>query len=423
MTSVATERPLRVLVLSPVHPFPPTGGWSTVIYNDIKYLAGRGHQVTVLALVSERSADARDMANIAPTEYFFKAKPPQWRQVLGNLGRRLPYTITRQHDEGLLARASEFVRSRSVDVVLVEDVVLGRYSALLKRVAPVATYLRGHNIFTAVIRRYYESQRNPLLRFLGWRQFVKFGRYEASVMDTFDCVSQISPVDAQTLAQMNPRVKSRVLYSGVDLDYFAMAPARERDSDTIVHVGTLDPITKLPAMMWFYEKVLPRIRQRRPRARLELAGYTPECALHRADPSDVVVHGVVPDVRPYLAKGAAFVAAQFVGSGIRIKILNAMATGNAVVSTRIACEGLPVTHGQDIFIADDEQSFADDVASLLEDSALRERIGQQARRLIERQFGWPRIAEQLEKDLREAIRRNAAGGQATPSSPGCIRCT
>lgn len=404
---VTGNAPLRILVLSPVEPFPPSGGYSTVIYNDVKFLAARGHQLTVLALTQDASADPRDMADIAEVEYYYAAKPSRVRQVVANLGRSIPYTVARHHDERLFARAAELVRSRWVDVVLVEDTPMGVYSQLLKNVGPVATYMRGHNIFATIIRRYYESQRNPILRYLGWRQWLKYVRYESNVMDTFDGISEISPSDAKQIEQMNPRVKSRVLFSGVDLDYFSVNPAREREPDTIMHVGTLDPVTKLPAMMWFYEKVLPLIRLRRPGVKLELVGRMPKCPLHHADPTDVVVHGVVPDVRPYLARGAAFVAPQFVGSGIRIKILNAMATGNAVVSTKVACEGLPVTHGQDVFVADEEQNFANHVISLLEDSALRERMGQQARRLVEERFGWPSVAKQLENELREAIRRHA----------------
>ncbi len=405
---------LRILVLAPIEPFPPQGGWQTVIYNDVKYLAARGHEITLLALTYNDQANPRDIADVASARYFLIRKPPKWRQVLGNLGHALPYSVERHHDERMLAAATEFVRDGRIDVVLIEDVMMGRYANLIQNRIPVATYLRGHNISTTVCQRFYESQRNPVLRYLGWRQYVKFARYESAVMDTFDGVSQISPADAGEIERMNPRLRSHVLFSGVDLDYFAKAPPEQRDPDVIVHVGSLTPITKLPAMIWFYEEVLPRIRRRRPQVKLELAGHVPRCSLHDADPAEVVVHGIVPDVRPYLAKGAVFVAPQFVGSGIRIKILNAMATGNAVVATKVACEGLPVTHGEDIFIADRKDAFADYVGQLLDDSALRTAIGARARAVVVNRFGWPQIAEELEGQLREAIERHSDAGRKSP---------
>ena len=401
----ALDTPLRILVLSPVEPFPPWGGWQVVLYNDIKFLAARGHELTVLADTSEPSANPRDMADAAHAEYFYKPKSAKWRQVLANLGQALPNAVMLHADKRLLARATELVRGGGVDVVLVEDVVMGHYAELLRQAAPVPMYLRGHNVSTTIIQRYYQSQWNPVLRYLGWRQYRKFAPYESAVMETFDCVSQISPIDAEQIKQMNPCVKSYVLYPGVDLDYFSMAPPEEREPNTIVHVGGLSSIYRLPPMMWFYEKVLPRVRQRHPRARLELAGYLPPCSLHRADPADVVVHGKVPDVRPFLAKGAVFISPLFVGSGIRIKLLNAMATGNAAVSTSVSAEGLPVTHGEDILIADDEEGFADCVCQLLESPELREKLGRRARSTIEERFGWPRIAGELEMHLRKAITR------------------
>lgn len=409
-----SDSPLRVLVLSPLEPCPTTNGTRTVVYNDAKFLARRGHKITFLAVTYEPDADPTAISEFAQAEYFRTPKPPQWYQVMRNFGEPRPYTIVRQRDNELLARAVELVSSGQIDVILVEDGVMGEYARLIKDRAPVPAYMHGHNATTNVFERYYKSQRNPIMRYLGWRQFVKFRRFEGNVVETFDYVSQISPTDAELVDQLNPRVKNDVLYAGVDLDYFAYAPAEARDPNTLMHVGTLDQTTKLPAMIWFYDSVLPVIRKRFPDVRLELVGRTPPCKLHQADPSDVVVHGLVPDVRPYLAKGAVFVATQFVGSGIRIKILNAMSAGNAVVSTSIAAEGLPVTHGRDIFIADDAQTFADQVCELLANPARRGDVGHRARKLVEESFAWPRISERLEEHLRETIRRHAArGGQAS----------
>ena len=398
---------LRILCLSPIEPFPIRGGWQTVIYNDIKYLHRRGHEITALAVTYREDANPNDISDICRAEYFYKRKLPKWRQVVANFRQPLPYTIVRHHDERLLARAIELIRDGAMDVMLIEDVCMAHYPRLLEDAAPIPAFLRGHNVTTTLMQRYYESQRNPVLRYLGWRQYVKFARYDRAVLDTVDGVSQISPTDAAEVDRMNSRLKNHVLYSGVDLDDFAFNPPQEREEDLIVHVGSLDPITKLPAMLWFYDNVLPKIRQRRPRARLELAGRTPQCSLWHKDPMDVVVHGQVPDVGPFLAKGSVFIAPQFVGSGIRIKILNAMATGNAVVCTRVACEGLPVTHGRNILITDDEQRFADYVCDLLEDPERRAELGKCGRAMVEERFGWPIIATELESLLRSAMERHA----------------
>ena len=408
---LSTNQRLRILVLSPIEPFPPRGGWQTVIYNDVKFLAARGHKITVLAITINPKADASDLSGIAQAEYFYNPKKPKYVQVLRNIGKSLPYTIVRNYNEQLLVKAKELIRNEEIDVLLVEDVVMGLYAKLLKDDYNIAAYLRGHNISTVVCRRYYESQTNPGLRYLGWRQYKKWLRYETNVLEVFDGVAQISPIDAKQAEKLNVNVKNQVLFSGVDLDYFSPHSIEEREANTIMHVGSLDATTKLPAMMWFYRNVFPRIRERFPAVRLELVGAIPKCVLHQEEHSEVIVHGRVPDVRPYLAKGTIFIAPQFVGSGIRIKILNAMAMGNAVVATSVASEGLPVKHGHNIFVADNEEQFADAACLLLGDAKLRQQTGQEARRLIEKRFGWPRIAEELEQQLKTAVQCHSRGSQ------------
>ena len=397
---------LRILMLTPIEPFPPHGGWQTVIYNDAKFLARRGHEIKILSIAYDAHAKPSDVADIGEAEYFAIARRPRWRQVLANMGKPLPYSVDRHVNHRLLSRAVELVRSWCPDVVLIEDVVMGWYAARLKREASVPIYLRSHNINTKIVERFCKTQRNPLLRFLGRRQWSKFDRYERSVWETFDGVSQISPVDAALAREMNPRVEQKMLYSGIDLDYFTPAAASTRQPDTIIHVGSVGAQTKTPGLVWFREQVYPLIKKRRPSARLEFVGRMPNPPPFDVTGDDVTATGYVDEVLPYLQKAAVFVVPLFVGGGIRIKILNALATENAIVSTPVGCEGIPVVDGEHLLTAESAEGFADCVCRLLEDEALRHRLGSQGRALATERFAWPTIAEELESHLRHAIEQN-----------------
>ncbi len=406
---------LRILILSPIPPYPPHGGWQTVIYNDAKFLARRGHEIKLLSIAYDPQADSADMADIGEAEYFVIKKRPQWRQVLSNLGRPLPYTVERHIDDRLLARAVELVRLGYPDVVLIEDVVMGWYAARLKREASVPIFLRSHNVNTKIVERFYKMQRNPVLRFLGRRQWSKFDRYERSVWETFDGVAQISPVDAALAREMNPQVEQKMLYSGIDLDYFTPAAASAREPDTIIHVGSVGSQTKTPGLVWFREQVYPLIKKRRPEARLEFVGRMPDPPPFDTKHDDVTATGYVDEVLPYLQKAAVFVVPLFVGGGIRIKILNALATENAIVSTPVGCEGIPVVDGEHLVTAESAEEFADCVCRLLEDEALRHRLGSQGRALAIDHFAWPTIAEELEGHLRCAIEPRAQTSESAAS--------
>jgi len=201
-------------------------------------------------------------------------------------------------------------------------------------------------------------------------------------------------------------VRQGVLYAGIDLDHFTVGPTDHRDPRMIVHVGGGGLQTSMPGLIWFRERVFPLIKKRCPEARLEFVGRMPEPPPFRVG-DDVIVHGFVDEVLPYLHGAAVFVVPLFVGGGIRIKILNALATGNAIVSTPVGCEGLPVVDGEHLLVAEKEEPFADCVCRLLEDQALRGRFCDAGRALVEERFSWPQIAAELERLLREAMRRSS----------------
>jgi glycosyltransferase involved in cell wall biosynthesis len=113
------------------------------------------------------------------------------------------------------------------------------------------------------------------------------------------------------------------------------------------------------------------------------------------------IHGFVDDVRVYFARSAVYVVPIRVGGGTRLKILDAFASGKAVVSTAVGCEGIDVTLSKDILVADDPEAFASTVVELLRDPAKRLQLEQNARRLAEEKYSWVVVGKGLLKLLEE----------------------
>ena len=387
---------LRILMLSPCEPCPPHNGWSIVVYYDLLNLCQLGHEVHLLAITYNAHADIKQVRKICPADYFYKPKLPRWLQVIANVGKQLPFTITRHIDGKLLARARELLRSKKFDVVLVEDEVMAVYGPMLREEFGVPFFVRGHNVGTQVLRRFIKNQKNPLVKMLAMRQMSKYAHYEKAVLKASDGFSMITEDDAMEIKRLFPELEPFVVSAGTDLDYFQ--PSNQpRVPDLIVHVGSLTEFTKLEAMIWFCKSVLPLIRRQRPNVRLELVGRAPAKAFSRFEGVNVL--GQLPDIRPYLARGRVFIAPQFVGSGIRIKILNAMATANAIVCTPVACEGIGLVNNQHALIREDAEGFAQAVLSILSDSELAERLGANARKFVEEKYNWKTIVEDLAKLL------------------------
>src|SRR6185436_18784782 len=153
-------------------------------------------------------------------------------------------------------------------------------------------------------------------------------------------------------------------------------------------------------MTYFVRDILPLIRREEPEATLSIIGRAPTPAVRRlAEEPGVEVTGSVDDVRPHVAAGSVYVVPLRIGGGTRLKIFEAMGLGKAVVSTTIGAEGLPVTDGADIVIADEPAAFAAAVVRLIRDDAARTGIESAARRLVVEKYDWSAVAQDFEDAL------------------------
>jgi glycosyltransferase involved in cell wall biosynthesis len=167
----------------------------------------------------------------------------------------------------------------------------------------------------------------------------------------------------------------------------------------------MDWLPNEDGMLYFVREILPRIRTQEPETTLSIIGRAPTPAVTRlADEHGIEVTGRVDDVRPHVAAGSVYVVPLRIGGGTRLKIFEAMSMGKAVVSTTIGAEGLPVTSGRDVLIADDPARFAQAVVHLIRDGDTRHRIEQEARRLVLERYDWAAVAQDFEAALAGLVR-------------------
>src|SRR6185436_14444649 len=156
-------------------------------------------------------------------------------------------------------------------------------------------------------------------------------------------------------------------------------------------------------MTYFVRDILPLIRREEPEATLSIIGRAPTPAVRRlAEEPGVEVTGSVDDVRPHIAAGSVYVVPLRIGGGTRLKIFEAMGMAKAIVSTTIGAEGLPISDGADILLADDPASFASAVAGLIRDDDRRQRMETAARRLVVEHYDWGAVAQDFEDALARA---------------------
>jgi len=218
-------------------------------------------------------------------------------------------------------------------------------------------------------------------------------------------VLAVSDADGDTFGRLYPdavRTPMHTVQTGVDTSYFTPMPSTERRGH-LVFTGSMDWLPNEDGMTYFVRDILPRIRQVEPDVTLSIIGRTPTPAVRRlAEQAGIEVTGRVDDVRPHVAAGEVYIVPLRIGGGTRLKIFEAMSMGKAVVSTTVGAEGLPVTHGRDIIIADEPARFAQAVIHMIRDRDARRQIEEAARRLVVERYDWGAVATNFEEALASA---------------------
>jgi glycosyltransferase involved in cell wall biosynthesis len=218
-------------------------------------------------------------------------------------------------------------------------------------------------------------------------------------------VAAVSEEDRRTLLRLQPAALIGVVPNGVDTAHFSRAAlAGERAgplslaASTLVFSGTLDFRPNVDAVLWFAREVLPRVRARRPEARLLVVGKRPAPALRAlAEQGALTLTGEVPDARPYIAGAAVYVVPMRIGGGVRLKLLEALALETPVVSTGMGAEGVAGLRGDEhCLLADDPAGFAVAVLRLLDEPTLARRLGAAGRELARARYDWTAIVPRLE---------------------------
>jgi sugar transferase (PEP-CTERM/EpsH1 system associated) len=269
---------------------------------------------------------------------------------------------------------------------------------------PCRAVIFTHNVESEIWRRHAEIQTGAIGRYLYERQHRRMLRFERQTLARFDGVLVVSEADRRTFERLYPgaiRRPAHVVPTGVDTGYFRPAePCSSPESRSIVFTGSMDWLPNEDAMVLFCREMLPLIRRTVPDVTVSIVGRAPTPTVTAlARQHGVIVTGRVDDVRPFVRDAAVYVVPLRIGGGTRLKIFEAMAMGKAVVSTAIGAEGLPVTDGEHLLLADEPRAFADAVVRLLGDVEQRRRLEVAARSLVLAHYDWSAVAGEMEAAL------------------------
>ncbi len=398
---------IRVLFLTPDLPYPPHQGAAIRSFNLIKNLARR-HEIHLLSFVQDRIKGDRVDALLEYCATMATVPAPPRSAIR----RAVSVLFSFKPDMALRLPSAEFMNQLRIslnrerfDLVQVEAIEMAQYGLAIKQMSlPSQPLVLFDDINAEYLlqRRAFETDRGHPGRWLGafysliqWRKLM---RYEARVCRQLDRVVAVSNADSKALEELVPGLQSAVVPNGVDTTYFSPAEPEAESDTTLVFTGKMDFRPNVDAVLWFGQEVLPLIHEEIPEVRFNVVGRNPHPRLRPlGQESYVTLTGYVDDVRPYIARAGVYVVPLRVGGGTRLKVLEAMSMGKAIVSTSLGCEGIEVTHDRHLVIADRPQAFAKSVMELLRDRRRRRELGFEARHLAESKHDWKQMIPLLEQ--------------------------
>jgi len=384
---------MRMLFLTHLVPYPAASGGAVVAGQTLESLARMG-AVDVCAFIPwwrpVRVEQLRQVAHRCTVLPLRRRKTLYWLPLHM---RGLPYYVFRDYSPEM-ERSVRRLLSRSYDLVIVDSLYMSPYVTNPQQ--PII--LQEHNVEWYLVESFVRLWREPWWRLVGKLEAGALRRYEVQYCARCDAVVALSAEDRERLRQAGVRTRIEVIPPSIEVK-----KGRPNASGRyILHVGTGHWPPAADGIRWFLRAVFPRIQRMVPGVEFWLAGAPPADLSGTRVPDGVRVLGYVEDLEPVYQEAAVFVVPLRVGSGVRLKILHALARGLAVVSTAAGCEGLGLVDGVHGRIANSAEEFADAVVELLEHPGLRKRLGDAGQAFVREHFNhqvrqarWERLVQEI----------------------------
>lgn len=401
---------MRVLWASHVIPYPPKSGVHLRSYHLLREVASR-NEVDLIAFIQEvwlrifypsreeaLEECRRELLKLCRSVTFLPIESlnrPGGRTRTALEALVLPSSYTVRWLQGAAARRAFTAAScKPYDLAHFDTIGLAPYRPLFTRTPAT---LGHHNIESHLLLRRAESERNPLKKLYFWQEGRRVQRYEARVAQIFKAHVTCSDLDCERLRAIAPGANAIAIPNGVDVEYFRSAAASNANPPSLIFVGSLNWYPNVDAVLFLLNEVWPAVKAAVPDLRLDIVGSAPPRAVLEAAAQldHVTVHGFVNDVRPLMDKATLYVCPIRDGGGTKLKLLDAFAMQKCVIAHPVACEGIDVTPGRDVELADSAGAFVEAIRRLLADPAGRGRRGQAARQLVVARYSFAEIGRRL----------------------------
>ncbi|MEZ4863301.1 MAG: glycosyltransferase family 4 protein [Caldilineaceae bacterium] len=395
---------MKILLVTPMPPQPQApGAIPLVLHAQLTALRAR-HEVTVLTVAGGDPGEQEAVAALAASGIKVHAVPLLAQSALGRwqrrgrlasdwLSGRLPWRTAWFRSPGLQSTLDALLATEHFDWIQVEDNAMGVYR--YRTTTPI--------IFTEHEARRPRSVdwrklsgiegRAALLQELDWQRWPA---YQRRIWPRFDRIQVFSARDAATIADLAPTLSERVRVNPFSVAQPVAANPAHEEAKSLLFVGNYTHAPNVDAALWLAQEIMPTLRRRAPGVKLTLVGIYPPPAVQALAGADITVTGAVPEIEPWLERAAVVMAPLRIGGGMRMKVLQAMAMGKAVVTTPRGAEGLEQKGTPPLVVAENVEEIAAATAALLDAPAQRRELGCRARQFVATHYSPAAYVQRLE---------------------------
>jgi glycosyltransferase involved in cell wall biosynthesis len=398
---------MKVLLLCNKSPWPPKEGGPIAMYAMIKGLLMAGISVRVLALNTNKyTVDLKDVplefkeqTRISFVTVDLSFKP---FDAFLNLFSSQSYHIKRFKSKDIAKALTEILKEETFDIIQFETLSLTSYICLIRQYSSARLVLRAHNVEYLIWSRLAEETRLLMHKWYLKRLAKTLKSYELSVMNELDGIVTITRDDEERFKHLESSTLIETIPFAISLPEAEMQ-TNASFAKTLFHIGSMNWLPNHEGIRWFLNDCWPMIHVKFPEVRLVLAGRKMPQWMLKTLITGVDIKGEVPDAARFMLDNGIMIVPLFSGSGVRVKIIEAMALGKTVITTTIGAEGIMCEHQKNILIANTPDEFLEAVIHCFSDDEMVTRIGENARQYILENHSMERVSGMTESYYQQLI--------------------
>ena len=395
---------MRILQLCKKFPYPPKDGESIAVTYLSRAMAQQGCDITLLSMnTSKHYIDLDKLPDTfnhyskiytVPLDNSIKA----WDALI-NLFSKKSFHVSRFESSAFSKKLIEILKDGHFDIIQLETLYLAPYLDIIKKHSNALVVMRAHNVEHEIWERLQKNVRSLPKRWYLKYLTSKLKRFEVNKLNDYDFLVPISDADLIKFRNLGYANGAHTIPIGLDLEQYSPKPLTIDKKISMAFIGSLDWLPNLEGISWFINDIWPRLSQRFPNLELHIAGRKAPSGFEKHQTKNLFIHGEVSDARDYINDHQIMLVPLLSGSGMRAKILEGMALGRVVISTRLGLEGIEAGVGSDVLVADTADEFIQVMENLMQSKDNFHDISESAINYVSTYFDNHDLAE----DLRKAI--------------------